>query len=246
MSRPRRPSASPAAPRMARRSSSPPRRGSRPSARFSRDGEVGQQAELLVDGGDAEAQGACAGRAMATGRAVEADGAGVGCEHARQDVDQRRLAGAVLADEAVRPRPAASVERHVVERHARRGSACRARSSASAGRAGDGLRRWADRRSSRIGEGSRAGGRGEGPQRLSRWRRCRPAASRTGRSAMSPTWSAASFSAASTLSLGDQHALDQHFLAVVRLGGDEEGEVGLPEAGILRGQQHGALHRRRP
>ena len=98
-----------------------------------RDGQIEEQAELLVDGGDAErrAPGAC--RGSSTGVAADRDRAGVGGEHAGQDVDQRRLAGAVLADQRV---DLARPQRRATRRRApaRRESAWSARLTSSAAR----------------------------------------------------------------------------------------------------------------
>ena len=72
------------------------------------------QAQFLVDGDDAEPLGV-----LRIGRtefgAVEHDAAAGGRHHARQDLEQRRLAGAVLAEQA-EDLAAAHVERDVAER----------------------------------------------------------------------------------------------------------------------------------
>ena len=66
-----------------------------------RDRQVRQEAQLLIDGGDAELDrvpgAADRDRRLAAIRISPA----IGCEHAGEDVDQRRLAGAVLADQSV-------------------------------------------------------------------------------------------------------------------------------------------------
>ena len=82
------------------------------------DGQVREEARLLVDDGDAE--GAGVGGAVDLGRlAVERDRAAVGLVDAGQDLDQRALAGAVLADQGV-DLARDEVERDVVERLGRR------------------------------------------------------------------------------------------------------------------------------
>ena len=78
------------------------------------DGQVRKQRRLLVDGGDPE-------RARERRRHVWHDApghgerAGIGLLGAGHDLDQRRLAGAVLADERVHL-ARLQVERHVAER----------------------------------------------------------------------------------------------------------------------------------
>ena len=75
--------------------------------------EVGEDQRLLVDGGDAPALGV--GRAArGRGLAVDQDLAVVGRVDAGHDLDQRRLAGPVLADQRVHLAPP-QLERHVVE-----------------------------------------------------------------------------------------------------------------------------------
>src|SRR5207237_1400695 len=64
------------------------------------DGQVGEQRRLLVDGGDAEVAGAD-GVVVGDGLAVDFQGAGVGGDGAGDDLDERGLAGAVLADQGV-------------------------------------------------------------------------------------------------------------------------------------------------
>ena len=63
-----------------------------------RNGQLAEKLRLLVDGGDAEGHRRRRGgdRHLMT---LEADGAGVGGLRARQDLDHRRLAGAVLTDQ---------------------------------------------------------------------------------------------------------------------------------------------------
>ena len=62
--------------------------------------QVRQQVHLLIDGADAKRERV--GRiARVDVLPVEANGAGIALEHARQHLDQRRLAGAVLAQQAV-------------------------------------------------------------------------------------------------------------------------------------------------
>jgi hypothetical protein len=66
-----------------------------------RDREVGEERGLLVDHRDAGRAGG--GRAVERHRlAVEQHAAGVGAVHTGEDLDQRRLARAVLADQGVR------------------------------------------------------------------------------------------------------------------------------------------------
>ena len=55
--------------------------------------------QVLVDGGNAAIEGV-ARRAEGDRLAVQADFSGVGREHAGEDLDQRRLAGAVVAEQA--------------------------------------------------------------------------------------------------------------------------------------------------
>jgi hypothetical protein len=64
------------------------------------DGELGEQLRLLVDGLDAVVQRVLR-RPQSHRRALELDGAGVGALGSRDDLDQGRLAGAVLADHRV-------------------------------------------------------------------------------------------------------------------------------------------------
>ena len=64
------------------------------------DGQVREEARLLVDDGDAQRSGV-GGPVQLRRRPVEEDRAGVGLVDAGQDLDQRALAGAVLADERV-------------------------------------------------------------------------------------------------------------------------------------------------
>ena len=66
------------------------------------DGEVGEQRRLLVDDRDAGGLGRRPGRENSTGAAVDGERAAVGPVHPAEDLDQRRLAGAVLAEQRVR------------------------------------------------------------------------------------------------------------------------------------------------
>jgi hypothetical protein len=77
------------------------------------DGEPGDQVQLLVDGRDAQRHGRL-GVAEGDRGAVPGDLALVGLVRAGQDLDQRRLAGAVLAEQAVHL-TGADVEVHAVE-----------------------------------------------------------------------------------------------------------------------------------
>ena len=85
-----------------------------PMKMFSDDGEVGEDERFLVDAGDAQRLGV--GRAaQLDDLAVDLEVAGVGPVQPGHDLDQRRLAGAVLADEGV------DLARPQVERHAAQG-----------------------------------------------------------------------------------------------------------------------------
>jgi hypothetical protein len=64
------------------------------------DAHGGQQVELLMDHGDARRERLARG-AEAQRAAFEPQLAAIGRAHARDDLHQRRLAGAVLADERV-------------------------------------------------------------------------------------------------------------------------------------------------
>ena len=64
------------------------------------DVEVGDQRRLLVDRHQAGAAGG-GGRADVAGLAADEEGAGVGADRAGQDLDERRLAGAVRAHQRV-------------------------------------------------------------------------------------------------------------------------------------------------
>ena len=67
--------------------------------------QVGEQAQLLGDHRDAVANGVGGGRELHL-RTVEAQGPGIGADGTRHDLDERRLAGPVLAEQGVdRPRP---------------------------------------------------------------------------------------------------------------------------------------------
>ena len=81
-------------------SRSPPKRvrGAWPMKMFSATVSSGKQQQLLEDRGDAAALGVVRVR-EAHDLAVQADGAGVGLVDAGDDLDQRRLAGAVLAEQ---------------------------------------------------------------------------------------------------------------------------------------------------
>ena len=75
-------------------------RGSSPSIRFSSTVSVRDEAEVLVDHADAELDGRAAGESMRTSRPSTRMRAAVGLVEPRQDAHQRRLAGAVLAQQA--------------------------------------------------------------------------------------------------------------------------------------------------
>ncbi len=77
------------------------------------DAEMREQRQLLVDDGDARGRGGPGG-VESHRLAVEEEPAAGGRLHAREDAHERRLAGAVLADEDVHPSPL-DVEVHVVE-----------------------------------------------------------------------------------------------------------------------------------
>jgi hypothetical protein len=79
-----------------------------------RDAQPGHQVQLLVDGGDA---GLVSGlrRAERRGSAIEGDLAGVRQVGPREHLDQRRLAGPVLAEQAVHL-AGGDVEVHPVQR----------------------------------------------------------------------------------------------------------------------------------
>ena len=79
-----------------------------------RDRQGRDQAQFLVDGHDAEALGIVGVGRLELG-AVEDDASAGGRLHARQYLQERRLAGAVLAEQA-EDLAAAHVERYVVER----------------------------------------------------------------------------------------------------------------------------------
>ena len=64
------------------------------------DGQLREQQQLLEDRGDAAALGVMRVR-EANDIAVQADGALVGLVEAGDDLDQRRLAGAVLAEQGM-------------------------------------------------------------------------------------------------------------------------------------------------
>ena len=82
------------------------------------DGELGKQQQLLIDRRDAGALGVV-GRGEAGLAAVDQDRARVGLVDARTDLDQRRLAGAVLAEQRM-DLAGVHVERDAGERaHAR-------------------------------------------------------------------------------------------------------------------------------
>ena len=206
-----------------------------------RDREVRQQAELLVDGGDAELDRAAACCRSSTGAPAEADRAGIGAS-----MPERMLIRSTCRRRSGRSargsRRARRSKRHVVERE----------------HAGKALGQPADleaQRAARCGDGAgsamsrqRGGGRGSRPAARSQ----RAATDR------SSTMSASGFSNGNSCDLGDlvvgelQRRLDivpvtstpwirssvaSFFLVATRIG-----EIGLPEAGILRRKQHGALH----
>ena len=64
------------------------------------DRQLAGQAEFLLDDGDAGAAG-LGRRQLRYGPAVDLDGAPVGGERPRQEIDERRLARAVLAEQRV-------------------------------------------------------------------------------------------------------------------------------------------------
>ena len=91
-----------------------------PTRRCSRRRKIVEHGRFLMDRGDAEASGVLR-RAQAHGRAVDEDCAVVRRVEAGEDLDQGRLAGAVLADQR-RHLAAAQLERAVDERlYAREG-----------------------------------------------------------------------------------------------------------------------------
>ena len=57
--------------------------------------------QIRLEGAEQSAPRTCAGGKPGDVRAVEADGAGIGAIEARDQAEQRRLAGAVGADQAV-------------------------------------------------------------------------------------------------------------------------------------------------
>ena len=63
------------------------------------DVEVLAERQVLEDGGDAEVERVARARAMTTGRPSKRMVPELGWMHAGEDLDQRRLAGAVVADE---------------------------------------------------------------------------------------------------------------------------------------------------
>ncbi len=99
---PARASASSAMRRWARRSISPNLVGGLLMRDVVGDREVGNERQLLEDADDAGAVGG-GGRVEGDLRAVEHDAPGVGPDDAGQNLDQRRLAGAVLAEDRVNP-----------------------------------------------------------------------------------------------------------------------------------------------
>jgi hypothetical protein len=78
----------------------PGRAGLEAEAEVLRDGEVGKQGRLLVDAGDAERVGG-GGLKVGERAAGEREGAGVGLVGAGDDLDERALASAVLAEQGV-------------------------------------------------------------------------------------------------------------------------------------------------
>ena len=85
--------------RIARQSIRPPSaRGAWPRKMFSATDKLGKEQQLLIDRRDAGALGVL-GRAEARRAAVDQDLAAVGLIDAGHDLDQRRLAGAVLAEQ---------------------------------------------------------------------------------------------------------------------------------------------------
>ena len=81
------------------------------------DGQAGHQREILVDGVDAE-RARVDDRFQLHGLAEDRDLAGVGPVEAREDLDERRLAGAVVADQAEHL-ALAQVQAHVAQRRDR-------------------------------------------------------------------------------------------------------------------------------
>ena len=82
-----------------------------------RDAHLRQDREVLVDGGDAAGEGV-ARRGEDDRLAVDEHGALVGPLEAGEDLDQRRLAGAVVAEQADHL-AGTDADRHVGERHHR-------------------------------------------------------------------------------------------------------------------------------
>ena len=78
------------------------------------DRQFGKQQQFLMNGGDARSMG-LARRCKSDRRAVDADLAFVGLVQARHDLDQRRLAGAVLAEQRMHF-AGADIEAYVLER----------------------------------------------------------------------------------------------------------------------------------
>ena len=89
-------------------------RGSRPSAKILHDRQVGDQLEFLVDDSNSAPE-AVERRGEPNPLAVKHNGAGVRLEAPRHDLDERRLARAVFAAQAMHlSRP--EVEGHSTER----------------------------------------------------------------------------------------------------------------------------------
>ena len=78
------------------------------------DREVGEEGRLLINGGDTELAGAD-GVVVGDGPAEDFEASGVGLDGAGDDLDERGLAGAVLADEGV-DLAGPQVERDALER----------------------------------------------------------------------------------------------------------------------------------
>ena len=77
--------------------------------------EILRQREVLVDRLDAERFGVARSSGSTTGLPANADLAAVGGEDAGEDLDQRRLAGAVVAEQAEHL-ARAQIEAHVLDR----------------------------------------------------------------------------------------------------------------------------------
>ena len=93
-------------------------RGCAPHEDVLGDGQVGEEGRLLVDDRDPGRVRRRAGRCRVTSRSTQQQ-PGIRLVHAREDLHQRRLAGAVLADQGVRL-PGIQLDRSVEQAPARR------------------------------------------------------------------------------------------------------------------------------